>query len=258
MPPKKLPTIALGVLLSASAAAAQATPFLFTTMPAGTTGKTSAYGYYEVGYGERTFEPLAGDRIEQAVGLRAALGSSVMVLARTGVSDLGGNTRVSPRAEVLLTRPVGGSFRLAGGVGYAREYSRTNVMLARVGVGRMTSRSTLSGDVLIEKPMAGERDGVDLISTVGAGRRFGSGLTMSVEAVGQDLEGFWDPAEKDGGARVMAGPSLSIAPPAAHWQLTVGGGPIIRATRNDFASGADRPLPTRNGYVLRSAVGFTW
>ena len=56
--------------------------------------------------------------------------------------------------------------------------------------------------------------------------------------LGQDLEGFWDPAEKDGGARVMAGPSI--------------------ATSSGFASGADRPLPTRNGYVLRSAVGFDW
>ena len=81
---------------------------------------------------------------------------------------------------------------------------------------------------------------------------------MSVEAVGQDLEGFWDPEEKDGGARVMAGPSIAIAPPSARWQLTLGGGPIIRATNSGFASGADRPLPTRNGYVLRSAVGFSW
>jgi hypothetical protein len=258
MPLAKLPTIAIGVLLSASVAAAQATPFLFSTTPAGTTGRTSAYGYYEVGYGERTFEPVAGARIEQAAGLRAALGSSVMVLARAGVSDVGGNARVSPRAEVLLTRPVGGSFRLAGGVGYAREYSRTNVMLARLGVGRMTSRSAVSGDVVIEKPTAGARDGVDLISSVAAGRRFGSALTMSVEAVGQDLEGFWDPAEKDGGARLMVGPSVAIAPPAARWQLSVGGGPVIRATSTTFASTADRPLPKRNGYVLRSAVGFRW
>jgi hypothetical protein len=99
---------------------------------------------------------------------------------------------------------------------------------------------------------------VDLISSIGAGRRVGSALTMSVEAVGQDLEGFWDPTEKDGGARLMVGPSIAVAPPAARWQLTVGGGPIIRATRSDFASTADRPLPTRNGYVLRSAVGFSW
>jgi hypothetical protein len=131
-------------------------------------------------------------------------------------------------------------------------------MLARFGVGRATSRSIVHGNLMLEKPMSGERDAMDLITTFAAGRRLGSAVTMSVEAVGQDLEGFWDPAEKDGGARLMVGPSLAIAPPTARWQLTLGGGPIIRATRSGFASAADRPLPVRNGYVVRSGVGFSW
>ena len=244
--------------LFAAVAGAQGTPFLFTAMPTGGGPGASAYGYYELGYGERTFEPVAGERLEQAVGVRASFGSSLMVLARTGVASFDGATRISPRAEVLLSRPVGRTVRFAAGLGYAREYSRTDVMLARFGVGRTTSRSMVNGNLMLEKPMSGDRDAVDLISTVGAGRRFGTAVTMSVEAVGQDLEGFWDPEEKDGGARLMVGPSLSIAPPTARWQLTVGGGPIVRASRSDFSSGADRPLPTRNGYVLRSAVGFNW
>lgn len=57
---------------------------------------------------------------------------------------------------------------------------------------------------------------------------------MSVEAVGQDPEGFRDPEEKDGGARLMADPSISVAPPT------------VRC-----------PLPTRHGDVIRSAVRFT-
>jgi hypothetical protein len=250
-------SLAAGLSLIATFAGAQATPFLFTVMPTAAS-KTAAYGYYELGYGERTFEPVAGDRVEQAVGVRATIGSSLMVLARTGVSTFGGDTRVSPRGEVLYSRPVGRTLRVAAGVGYAREYSRTDVMLARFGVGRATSRSMMHGNLMLEKPMSGDRDAVDLITTVGAGRKLGSAVTMSIEAVGQDLEGFWDPEEKDGGARLMAGPSIAIAPPAARWQLTLGGGPIIRATRSSFDSGADRPLPTRNGYVLRSAVGFNW
>jgi hypothetical protein len=244
--------------LFGAAAGAQGTPFLFTVMPSGGAAGATAYGYYELGYGERAFEPVAGDRLEQAVGVRANVGRSLMLLARTGVSSIDGATRVSPRAEVLVTRPVGRSVRFAAGLGYGREYSRTDVMLARFGVGRSTSRSMVNGNLLLEKPMSGGRDAIDLITTVGAGRRFGSAVTMSVEAVGQDLEGFWDPEEKDGGARLMVGPSLSIAPPTARWQLTVGGGPIVRASRSDFSSGADRPLPLGNGYVIRSGVGFNW
>jgi hypothetical protein len=258
MRPIRTASTLLALCASASATGAQATPFLFTAMPSAANGKTTAFGYYELGYGERTFEPVAGDRFEQAVGVRAMFGSSITLLARTGVATFGGDTRVSPRGEVLYSRPVGRTVRVAAGVGYAHEYSRTDVMLARFGVGRASSRSMMHGNVLLEKPISSDRDAVDLITTVGAGRRVGSSVTVSVEAVGQDLEGFWDPAEKDGGARLMAGPSISIAPPTARWQLTVGGGPIIRATRSDFSSGADRPLPTRNGYVLRSAVGFSW
>jgi hypothetical protein len=260
MPRVRAPLIVLTAALAATSAGAQATPFLFTVMPtsSGNGGRANGFGYYEVGYGERTFEPVAGDRMEHAVGLRASLGKSLTLLARTGISSFGEDTRVSPRAEMLYSRPVSRTYSIAAGVGYAREYSRTDVMLARVGVGRSTSRSMLHGNVLFEKPMSGDRDAVDLISTIGAGRRFGSAVTMSVEAVGQDLEGFWDPEEKDGGARLMVGPSVAIAPPTARWQLMLGGGPIVRATSSAFVSGADRPLPTRNGYVIRSAVGFTW
>jgi hypothetical protein len=178
-------------------------------MPASPRSVT-AYGYYELGYGERTFEPVAGDRLEQAVGVRAAIGTSVIVLARTGMSSSGGDARISPRGEVLLSRPAGKSVRLAAGVGYAREYSRTDVMLARFGVGRTTSRSMVAGNVMLEKPMSGSRDNMDVITSMGAGRRVGSATTVAVEAIGQDLEGFWD------------------------------------------------PQPAGNGYVLRSALGFTW
>jgi hypothetical protein len=251
-------SIGLGLLLFGTIASAQATPFLFTVMPPSGQSKTPAYGYYELGYGERTFEPVAGDRIEHAVGVRATLGSSLMLLARTGVAPFDGETRISPRGEVLYSRPVGQTVRVAAGVGYAREYSRTDVMLARFGIGRTTTRSMMHGNLMLEKPMSGERDAVDLITTVGAGRRLGSSVTISVEAVGQDLEGFWEPDEKDGGAHLMAGPTIAVAPPSARWQLTVGGGPIMRATRSGFTSAADRPLPARNGYVLRSAVGFSW
>jgi len=251
-------SIGLSLVMLASALKAQATPFLFSVTPSAGQSRSAAYGYYELGYGERTFQAVAGDRLEQALGVRATVGSSIILLARTGVSTVGGDTRVSPRAEVLFSLPVGATTRIAAGFGYAREYSRTDVMVARLGVGRVTSRSLINGNVMLEKPTSGERDAVDLITTVGAGRNLGSNGTLSVEAVGQDLEGFWDPAEKDGGARLMAGPTIAIAPPAARWQLTVGGGPILRATRSDFASAADRPLPARNGYVLRSAVGFSW
>jgi hypothetical protein len=174
-------SIGLSLVMIASALSAQATPFLFSVTPsagppAAGQSKSAAYGYYELGYGERTFQPVAGDRLEQALGVRATVGSSVILLARTGVSTVGGDTRVSPQCR-------------GGGSG--------------------------SGGLL-----------------------------------GPGGEGRWRPTHGWAYDRHRA----AGGPLAAHG----GGGPILRATRSDFASAADRPLPARNGYVLRSAVGFSW
>src|SRR5678816_3211158 len=125
---RRTASLAIAASLFGTVAGAQGTPFLFTTMPTGGGSGIAAHGYYELGYGERTFEPVAGERLEQAIGMRANIGSSLMVLARTGVASFDGAARVSPRAEVLMTRPVGRTVRFAAGLGYAREYSRTDVM----------------------------------------------------------------------------------------------------------------------------------
>jgi len=87
-------SIGASLVIFTNALVAQATPLLFSVTPSGGQHKPAAYGYYELGYGERTFEPIAGDRLEQAFGVRAAIGSSIMLLARTGVSTFGGDTRV--------------------------------------------------------------------------------------------------------------------------------------------------------------------
>ena len=68
MPLAKSSIAVLGVTLIARMAFAQATPFIFTMTPTASNAKATGYGYYELGYGERTFEPVAGDRLEQAVG----------------------------------------------------------------------------------------------------------------------------------------------------------------------------------------------
>lgn len=106
-------SLVVSLVMLSGALGAQATPLLFSVTPsAGPSKSAAAYGYYELGYGERTFEPVAGDRLEQAIGVRATIGSSLALLARTGVSTVGSDMRVSPRAEVLYSRSVGSSVRL--------------------------------------------------------------------------------------------------------------------------------------------------
>jgi hypothetical protein len=80
-----------------------------------------------------------------------------------------------------------------------------------------------------------------------------------VELIGEDLEGFWEEEEAEGGARLLIGPSLRIAPPAKRWQVSVAGGPIVHATRSNRASEATRGLPSSSGnagYAIRTAFAY--
>jgi hypothetical protein len=84
---------------------------------------------------------------------------------------------------------------------------------------------------------------------------------VGVEAVGSDLEGFFDDAEAEGGATVLVGPSIAVAI-SEHCRLVVGGGPVIRASSTSEAGplhGAASPLGTqRSGYVMRTSLRLAW
>jgi hypothetical protein len=68
------------VIVGSDRAAAQTAPFLFSLTPASPRSVT-AYGYYELGYGERTFEPVAGPP-EKRFASRQASGMPASTAAR--------------------------------------------------------------------------------------------------------------------------------------------------------------------------------
>jgi hypothetical protein len=79
----------------------------------------------------------------------------------------------------------------------------------------------VAAGVLLEHPYAAGRDALDLITSLGASHALTSTLWLGVEAVGSDLEGFWDSAEAGGGATLvvmaeqLGAGGLGAAPPAA-------------------------------------------
>jgi hypothetical protein len=64
-----------------------------------------------------------------------------------------------------------------------------------------------------------------------------------LESIGQDLEGFWDPAERDGGAKLLVGPSLHIQSHDGVWLAILTVGPVIRSraaeVQSDVSSGTN-------------------
>jgi hypothetical protein len=246
------------LILTTVPAFAQDRPFLFLTTTAEET-KPAARFDYEVGVGERTFQSDTSNQPEQRFGVQATLGR-VTFLGRFGISDVGSSYQSSQSGEALysLIEP-GRRIALAAGGGMLHEAEGVNVLLARVIAGRNTDVSRLYGNLLFQKPMAADRDTVDLITSVGWARKLVHGVSLGVEAVGDDLEGFWDSQEAEGGARLLAGPSLHISPAKARWQLTATGGPVFHPSDTGRASSALRDLPpdTKNtSYAFRVSLSI--
>jgi hypothetical protein len=252
-------------LLLTASAEAQVRPFVFTVTP-GPSGPASLpdsprwTAYYDSGYGERTSEPFGYDGVEQRFGVQGRLASGFTLLGHVGLGIGEAATRSSQQAEVL--KDVLGAtsrVRLSVGVGARREWEGTNAALARVCLGWSGKNTVLFGNALLEKPFASGRDPVDLITTLGWLQSVGHGLRLGVEAVGEDLEGFWDAEEAEGGARLYAGPALHWTAPAGRLWLSASGGPIVHATRSSRSSPAPRPLgATANGFTIRASVGYTF
>lgn len=148
-------------------------PLLLTTLPP--VANARMVTALDLGYNERAFEPIAGERLEPQASVLLPLSSSVAVQAQLGVANtLDSRTRMAQQGE-------------------------------------------------------------------------------SVEAVGSDLEGYWESDEAEGGATLYVGPTLAFSP-AASWRFVVGGGLVLRAASSTAAPSAEQ----RSGYVLRTSVRLGW
>lgn len=255
------------IALAATSAAAQESParvqdrqfmFLVSALPAETSHATVDVDF---GVGEGAFDVTDADRPEQRVGVQASFARRLTFVGRVGVSSDERDLRSSQQGELLyrVVQSPRNQGSLAIGMGIRHESQGVNVLLARVAAGRAFSAWRLDGNALFEKPYSVGRDAVDLITTFGVSRRFLRSFHAGVEMIGEDLEGFWEEEEAEGGARVLVGPSLRIAPPARRWQVSVAGGPIIHATRSERSSAATRGLSSssgRTGYAVRMSLSY--
>jgi hypothetical protein len=246
------------IIAIAAPAAAQERPFLFSVTTAEETKPAIRFDY-DVGVGERAFQSDTANQPEQRIGVQASYGR-LTFLGRFGIAEVGSSYQSSQSGEALYSflgaaRPIA----LAAGGGVLHEADGVNVLLARVVAGRSTNASTLYCNLLFQKPLASDRDAVDLITSVGWARKLPHGVSLGVEGIGEDLEGFWDPEEAEGGARLLAGPSLHISPAGHRWQMIATGGPVFHPSDTGRTSGALRDLPpdtSRVSYALKVSLSI--
>jgi hypothetical protein len=261
--------LAAAALLGATVPArldAQQPPFLHTVTPVGSPGGARTLVSANLGYGERLFAAIGPERWEQRLGAQLALGSRFTLVAAGGFAPQDASVTAHTSAAVeLLTNllPTRSRAFAALGLGGMLDYSGSGVALGRLAAGVRWPQWELAGNVRLERslaPASARRDALDVITSVGLSRRLARPLRVGLEAVGEDLEGIFDPNEAEGGAKVMLGPTLAVAP-NAHWQLLVGGGPVLRLSQSlvtGAGSSVPRELITRSGYVIRSSVSYAW
>src|SRR5262245_21986691 len=241
------------------AAHAQERPFLFSVATAAPDTRSAVRFDYDVGVGEHAFLSDTSNQPEQRIGVHATY-RRLPLLGRVGISEAGSSYQSSQSGEVLYSMlGAANPFSVAAGGGVLHEPDGVNVLLARVTASRDAEIWRLDGNLLFQKPMASDRDSVDLITSFGWSRMLSRSFSLGVEAIGEDLEGFWEAEETEGGARLLVGPSMRVAPPGKRWQLIATGGPLFHPSDTGHASGAFRDLPpdsSRTSYAFKAALSI--
>ena len=240
-----------------------AQPFLFTLNTL--TAENPRWNiHYSGSYGERTNGQFGYDGLGQQFGVKGYLGSRLTLYATAaiGFANSGGVTSAQ-QAEVIRDL-VGGKnvsgFRLGAGLGLSRDWANTGSAISRITASFDRTNWRMAGNLRFKKAFDKTRDKLDFISSFGFQHRVSNTLYVGFEALGQDLEGFWEEDEAEGGAKLMIGPSINLEPNRSKLSFSISGGPVFYATRSQvIPSEAIREIgavASGNGYTIRALVNF--
>ena len=163
--------------------------------------------------GTRELRPLGGRGIEQGVRVRHQLFDGTTVEAFGGAvwqpeaTNLRAGTIGAELIQRVLTQKQAGvSLQIAAG-GY-RDVTGVFVPRLRALVGRSWGRLHTQVSGTFEAPLSHARDGLDVILGAAAAWQVTADTSVGLEALGEDLEAIWRSGEAEGGARLLAGPSV--------------------------------------------------
>jgi hypothetical protein len=216
---------------------------------------------YLASYGERVSGQFGFDGLGQQIGLKGYLGKKFTLYGQAAFGfDLNHNVTSAQQAEIIHDF-VGGKqnkgLRLGVGLGIGRDFSSVFSFMSRITASYDVLNWKAGGNILLQKSFSDNRDAVDIITSIGFHHRIFGGLYGGFETVGEDLEGFWDQEEAEGGAKLLVGPSLNMTTKDSKMSFSVSGGPVFYATQNQATNpDAIRELPSQNGLTIRAKVIF--
>ncbi len=216
---------------------------------------------YSTSYGERVSGPFGFDGMGQQFGVKGFLGNRLTLFAHAAFGFTREDNITSAQQVEIIRDVIGGTksqgLRLGIGVGASRDFSNVGSVLSRVTASYDSRHWKAGGNLLLQKAFAGNRDNIDVITSFGFHHQIAGTLYGGFETVGEDLEGFWDTEEAEGGAKLLVGPSLNMTTNNSKISFSVSGGPVFYATRNQMTNpDALRELPSQSGLSLRARVIF--
>jgi hypothetical protein len=250
-----LMTALASVLRPAPAVAQIAAPSLLFTAPQPDASLHVGEAETTTAIGERSLLLFQGQTFDPGTSIEARSGRGFVVRSSIGSVDFtagGQRFRSFQQLEVLRSIRSTGRAQFAVGGGVRQDWGGAQTFVGRVIAGIRIAGGRLEGNAVIEKGekggASGRRDAFDVITTVGWSRAVNERVALGIEGIGQDLEGFWEHDEAEGGARLLIGPSVRVASPGKRWSVGVAGGPLLRSTST--ASGT--PARTSHFAVLGS------
>lgn len=216
---------------------------------------------YSGSYGERVAGPFGYDGVSQQFAVKGYLGSRFTLFASAALGFPGNNNVASAQQAEIIRNLIGGKkpfgLRVGLGLGVSRDFNSVMSALSRATVSFDSKRWKAGGNLLFEKAFAANRDAIDIITSLGFHYQIAGNLFAGVEAIGEDLEGFWDAEEAEGGAKLMLGPSVNMAPKKSRFSFSLSGGPVFYATQNViYNPAAMRELPSQAGLTVRARIIF--
>jgi hypothetical protein len=197
-------------------------------------------------------------------GVGASLSSARWTLRSiTSLTAVPVGTHARPTfQQIEITRPVFSlhAVSVAGGGGVRQEWDGTRVLIGRVLAGAEVGRGQLQGSVVVERALSSpeKHDAADVVTSFGWSQRVGHRFSVGLEGIGQDLEGLWDPAEADGGARLLIGPSLHARSRTGNWGASFVAGPVVQTASTALASAPPGAAPPSQGHHFAVFASGTW
>jgi hypothetical protein len=217
---------------------------------------------YEAGYGSRESRNFAQEGVEQGLRLRfqpweflgiEAFGGLVLDASKGSLKGQAASVEIIGRALRQDRHYV----NLDLGGGYIYDYRGDHIPRIRLTLGRSFGKLDLSLSGLLEIPVGAKgRDEVDVMTSLAVSYGVLRWMRLGIELAGEDLEGFEEAEEAEGGAKILFGPTFAFTLGKGFFLKLNTSAVYAHLANQKFAPGVQKPDTW--GFMGRAAVGWTW